>query len=1031
MTRYDTSMSLRVRIAAPILGLCLVACGNSPPGARGAATQVGPLSPSAAAGLPPSEPPDGVVPKLRTGSLEPIVDPTVHALRVVGRHASDGYETLGLVDQGEGSDPSTFHAGGGGTLVAIDFAPGEPTPAAFVGPGFPYPSRDSARDATNAKGFGIVWIRRALPASSAPITGTLFDVADPDHGTPGTVHHFRVVAEKPLPSDPKIRMQWLRALASAVPRHTAWGAFAAARIGEMGPLIDPARVKTRAPWNPRPSEPRTDLARFMETTTGATAIQEALQTDRSLFALVAREPANIPIASLQGPELGSHPWKPMVARVGAPPPEPLASNVPAEFYYVRAADLPALYHLLDEVDAWGTPAATVLDGAYEERALASRYETTLALKRGPLTRLLGSAVVGEVAVVGSDPYVKEGSDVTVLLQVKSRPLLDAALSSVLAELEREHGSVSRSTRTYAGIDVSVSRSPDGAVGQERASLGDLEIVSNSPNAINAVLDACKALRPRLGDEPDFQYMLARDAHVRADVLGYMGDRFVHAVVGAKQKVLEARRQMALGELMTPGFAALLYGWVQGKSPATVDDLFSMSLLAKSEMVHAGGAPIAWHPGTAARSSWGTPATLTPLIDLPVPQAVTISERAGYQWFVRGYEMDWSAYIDPIALRVAFAPGEGRQTMTIDLRELPLIDGTKYREVADFVGDARFTAPALVDGVRSVVGIGPEAWPRRELTNTLRGFSSREIKFDWVGQWASIGLFDRSVLASALLLAGPDDVPQRPDPNESSVTAERGMVSLLATVPVYAQIAVRGAAQAAVALAAIRVVANETIPGMFEWGEVERYREIPIVRIHMKKEIGGLGGEGSGLNLFYAVTAEAITLTLQDWALRRLIDEALDGRGAAPATDAGSPQASFSLASDPGKGLWTALAWMGEQESLRQPRRSGDRAVALLRGAPEIGDDEHAQRALALAYFGAIPMTLDGAPYTLAKDGLRDPARGTSSAPRWPDVPVPGSPLAKVLQSLATFRSEMSFDDEGKDGDKRMRSLHARVVLDLR
>jgi hypothetical protein len=262
-------------------------------------------------------------------------------------------------------------------------------------------------------------------------------------------------------------------------------------------------------------------------------------------------------------------------------------------------------------------------------------------------------------------------------------------------------------------------------------------------------------------------------------------------------------------------------------------------------------------------------------------------------------------------------------------------------------------------------------------------------------------------------------------------SERNMVSLLATFPLYAQIAVKGAAQAAVALAAIRVVANETIPGMFEWGEVERYRDVPIVRIQLKKEIGGFGGEGSGLSLFYAVTSDAITLTLQDWVLRRLIDEGLDGRGAAASTDAGSPQASFSLASDPGKGLWTALAWMAEQDSLREARRSGDSAMALLRGAPEIADDEHAERALALAYLGAIPMTIDGAPYTLSKDGLRDPARGTSSAPRWPDVPVPGSPLARIMQSLASFQSELSFDDEGKDGDKRMQSLHARVVLDLR
>src|SRR5271154_6454699 len=103
-------MSLGVRIAAPILGLCFVACGNSSPGSRGAATPVAPLVPLTDAGWAPSEPPDGVVPKLRPGSLEPIDDPTVHGLRVVGRHANDGYETLAVIVKGEGFEPSTFHA---------------------------------------------------------------------------------------------------------------------------------------------------------------------------------------------------------------------------------------------------------------------------------------------------------------------------------------------------------------------------------------------------------------------------------------------------------------------------------------------------------------------------------------------------------------------------------------------------------------------------------------------------------------------------------------------------------------------------------------------------------------------------------------------------------------------------------------------------------------------------------------------------------------------------------------------------------
>jgi hypothetical protein len=51
---------------------------------------------------------------------------------------------------------------------------------------------------------------------------------------------------------------------------------------------------------------------------------------------------------------------------------------------------------------------------------------------------------------------------------------------------------------------------------------------------------------------------------------------------------------------------------------------------------------------------------------------------------------------------------------------------------------------------------------------------------------------------------------------------------------------------------------------------------------------------------------------------------------------------------------------------------------------------------------------------------------------WPALPVPGSPLEKVLTKLARLRTSLSFDDEpGSGGEERLQSLHARVSLELR
>src|SRR4029077_13569337 len=94
-----------------------------------------------------------------------------------------------------------------------------------------------------------------------------------------------------------------------------------------------------------------------------------------------------------------------------------------------------------------------LERSSESRDLAHRYETQLGLAQSALARALGKEVVGELAVVGSDPYLREGSDVTVLFRVKQRALFDAALAATMAAHAAKHGGVTQSVASRAGVDV--------------------------------------------------------------------------------------------------------------------------------------------------------------------------------------------------------------------------------------------------------------------------------------------------------------------------------------------------------------------------------------------------------------------------------------------------------------------------------------------------------------------------------------------------------------------------------------------------
>lgn len=1020
---------------AALVSLVAGACGEpgvvvaTPPSptARPAA------SATAGVAVAPSRPEPGM-PTPRTGTQEPVVHSEPIAGRIVGTGKVGGDEVLAV--ELPRTDDTLAEAlqpwRGGAITVAVEG--GGPAPYAFV---------ESELSAP------MLWIKR--PPKGATFVATLFVSALGRER--GHRYSVRVAGARPAP-DAKTVDRWAAALSHHLRTY---------ELGEGGPFYAfaseralalmankkkaaPSAVRVRTVPGRRSSSG--DLDFLMETTTGVTSIQEALQHERGLFLGSVRVKPSEPIDKIAGPKLVAHPFGEMLRALGKPvPAEPLAAATPAEFYFVRFASLAALFRVVDAVDLWGTPIARVLDGRSEDRGLSARYEAELGLGRGPLTRALGPEAVSAIALVGSDPYAREGTDVTLVFQVKSRALFDAGLASSLAGHSAAHGALDMASSRYDGIDIHVARSADGVVRQHRAAIGDLELVSNSRGAIVRVLDAARGKRPRLSDEADFRYMLARDQDVRADVLGFAGDRFVAEVVGPRQKILEARRQIALAELSTPPFAALLFGWVNGRSPASVDELVQSGLLAKTELAHAGGEAIAWKPGDPARSSWGTQAALTPLVDLPAPTLVTPAERAGYERFAQSYQLAWSTYVDPAMLRIALDEAEGGVRMVGDLRILPLIEATEYDEIVETVGSAAVTAPPIVSGARAVVGLGENARVRREIGGLLRGAVGRHsLAFDWLGDWAMIGAADRPGLAAGAYALGEGDVPERPqtDAEREGKPHRRGDdVATLAELPVYAAVGVGSTAGAALALGAARKVADDVLPGMIEWGQGPAYKGASIVRIAFREGDRGRRGDpdgGSELEIFYTLAGDALMVSLDERVLHQLIDDRREGKatgaakvappkGPGPAPDA--PQLVIDVAGAERGPIWTLAAWGLELEAMRSARASAAAAAALLRGAPERAADSAAVRALALAYFGAVPVPPDGGAYTLGPDGVRDPVRGPEYAPVWPAVPVPGSSVETFLRNVRRFRSELSFAQEGKSREgKTMRSLHARVTLDI-
>lgn len=995
-----------------LAAVATVGCG---PSAKAPQAPAGKQAPSAALAAsdrgPAPEPP---VPLLRTGTLKPVDEPPREA--TLKARADDGaYELLefelGAPKAANGASNAESVPFWESTFVGLEPPVGQ---MAFIDYG-----------ATGAGGGRVpvrIWVRRKK--SPDPVSGTLYTPAD---GEPGHRVPFRALVDPKSKSDPAFKQRWAAALAENLRRNgDAPDVFAAERLlrvyGQPKPER-PARPAAPGRSAAHASETNYELWQLMATTSGRISVQRALEENRELFMRASKERATLPLADVKSPSLARHPWAELAAALGKRgADEPLAHAVPAEFYYVRARDFGKFLDLLDVVESFGEPAADVLDGHAEDRDTFARYETELALERTELTRLFGPEVVTDLAITGSDPYIHEGTDITLIFRVKNTPLFTSALAGALAHHTVAHPNVKESTFTSDGVTVTVRRSADGRIRQHRATVGGFELVSNSAAAIRRVIATIAGKHPSLAAEPDFTYMLARDADAPNDVLAYLGDRFIGEVVGPAQKIAEARRQLALGELLVPGYAALARGRLDGQSPKSTAELLASKFLERSELRHADGSPIEFEPGHAAHSVWGSPALLEPLIERPPVTRVTSAERDGYVQFAGYYQALWSDRIDPAALRVSESAEQGgARHVTADLRVLPILR-PEYRDDLELVGHTHVSVPELLPGLSAVVGIGKDARLRHELGELGNVFGSGErFTFDWLGDYALVGLAPRNEILDAARgelsksIELPNDAPKPP------------FLAKIANFPAYVALGVKSRVGAGLFLTALRGLAQEAAPGAFEWGRAPSYRGSEIVAVrYADAELHGA--------IYYALTEHALVLSLNEAVLHQALDLVLD-HPPVPATAGPSPrdaaQLVLELGAKPGDALLRALAWLAAADVEDEGSEARALAQAVLLGAPDQTGDAAAARLLMREYLGTVVLTPSAQSYALAPDGIRDPDRGTLNAPHFPELPILGSPLERVLDAIRRVRTALSFEDEpAGNGTPALASLHAHVTLEL-
>ncbi len=410
-----------------------------------------------------------------------------------------------------------------------------------------------------------------------------------------------------------------------------------------------------------------------------------------------QEPAqrpNVPISELAGPTVQSHPWEQMLGD-SKPEISPLARAVPDDFYFVQFRALDKLIDLMDSGDLWGRHLFSQSLQTARTQMSGERTKAQLAVEVHPILKPFYNTVVTEVAVTGSDLFLREGTDVTLLFRFRQPNVFKTQMDASLASAQKAHPDARRTTGEYRGVAVVKLATADRAVNVFSAyPQDDLHVRSNSETALNRVIDAIKGTDAEgrkvatLGDTAELAYIrtLLPTGAKEEDGFVYLSDPFIRRLVGPQLKLTERRRMICYNHLRMIGHAALLYRTQTGSTPRALDELtnagYTPGEFGKDHLACPDGGTYALSADglSAVCSHHGHAHSLTPCCELPLDE-VTAAEADEYRQFLDQYNSYWRMFFDPIALRIQATP----QRYRIETIILPLIDNSIYTALARAAG----------------------------------------------------------------------------------------------------------------------------------------------------------------------------------------------------------------------------------------------------------------------------------------------------------------------------------------------------------
>jgi hypothetical protein len=806
-----------------------------------------------------------------------------------------------------------------------------------------------------------------------------------------------------LPLAERLNLEKLWAEAQAV--HLAIGEALAPDFGFYGFACAATGRKYGVPDPVLEAEKRKDPERahrrVFELATGTSAITQSLALRRYLnrdFRDTGRR--TIDVGTVPGIELAEHPWVKMMDGK-TPRPEPLAHLVPHDNYYLTFSDFRKFLEFGDFLEEWGTNLSRAWEGQSRDVDLKHRYERQLCLKSTWLGRTLGPLLIKGLAVTGSDPYLREGSDVAVIFHVNNRAAFLAGVDGFIQEARREFkGELKEAKDKFLGIAVESFVTPLREVSLHRAAFDEFVVYANSPVGLRRILEAYKGKSKALFDSLDFQYMrtVFRAGENGEDGFAFLSDAFIRKLVGPASKIKEKRRLEALTSLAMLTHGALFTAWETGRLPKDHAELMRACRLEPEHLYIPEGKQVRWDAGrrVAVSDAYNTLHFATPLVELPMDK-ITPTEEAAYKEFRTEYLRLWQQFFDPVGMRFSI---DARQVKA-ETYILPLINVPAYRDLRSLAGGGtynfdpgRLSAKSLLQFTFKL----DRTWPLN----------------DAVGHWAFIRLDDGPALARlGELWVMQDLAPIDADQFEKEQLAQAFKLPVTIGVEIGKNKEFRELLKGVGQFLNGRDTVNRKT-----W----KYKNVTITRVKfgsnsfVVEQLNNLTNRRfSKLKIYHAEIDGGFYASLSKESVMDLIDQAARRKQERKKGEVVPINASLHLSPRAAVKARPAVEFFLEWETHKRALANNAFWQILHRANLIDGKTtEPARHALAWQFLGFVPVSPDDAAYEYdpAWGEVRNRRHGSYARPNFHRSLAANSPLARLLAQFPTARADMRFREDG-------------------